>query len=69
MGAPGRKRPLRRKVTPPGPNMDVAAITERVSYVGSLDHEDTPPFGGQRSPRKDASICDGELSQDLQLVT
>jgi hypothetical protein len=49
--------------------MDVDAIAARVSYVGSPDHKDAPSFAGRQSPRKDASICDRELSKDLQPVT
>lgn len=69
MRAPRRKRPLRRRVTPPDPQVDMAAIAERVSYVGSAEHKDAPSFAGRQSPRKDASICDRELSQDIELVT
>lgn len=64
MRAPRRKRPLRRKVTSQV-TIDVAKITEQVSYVGSPEHKDAPSFAGFQRPRKDASICDNELSQDV----
>lgn len=68
MRAPQRKRPLRRRVEGPG-TLNAAAITERVSYVGSSGHKETPSFAGQPRPRADASICDRALSEDRERVT
>jgi len=69
MRAPRRKRPLRRKVTPSGIELNLDDIAGRVRYVGSPEHKDTPSFAGLQSPRKDASICDRQLSQNLDLIT
>lgn len=66
--APRRKRPLHRHVVRPGPDVNLAEIAERVVYVGSPEHKDTPSFVGLAKPRADASICDKEISDDRKLV-
>lgn len=67
MRAPKRRRPLvRRMKTPPG--IDLAATAEKVSYIGSPEHKDTPSFAGHARPRRDASICPRELADDLSKV-
>jgi hypothetical protein len=68
MRAPKRKRALRRQIEGPEA-LNGAAIAERVSYIGSPEHKDTPSFAGQPRPRADASLCDRQLSQDHERVT
>jgi len=43
----------------------LAALAERVHYVGSPEHKDAPTFAGQPAPRADASICDPEFASRL----
>ncbi len=39
------------------PEVDLDSLAERVTYVGSVEHKDTPGFAGHPRPRTDASIC------------
>ncbi|AFM23638.1 hypothetical protein Desti_0919 [Desulfomonile tiedjei DSM 6799] len=68
MRAPKRKHVLPRQIERPEV-VNGAAIAERVSYIGSPEHKDTPSFAGQPRPRADASLCDRQLSQDHERVT
>jgi len=38
--------------------VDLVQVAERVAYVGSPEHKDTPSFAGSPRPRADATICD-----------
>jgi hypothetical protein len=60
---------LPRRVSPPQGDINIEEIAGRVTYVGSPEHKEGPSFAGRASPRRDASICDKQLSQDLELVT
>lgn len=40
-------------------------LAERVRYVGSPEHKDTPSFAGQPKPRADATICDRAFRDKL----
>jgi hypothetical protein len=68
MKRPDRKRLQRhRKATPP-PGVDLGALAERVSYVGSAEHKGAPSFAGRPAPRADASICDPSLNNQQEMV-
>jgi hypothetical protein len=41
--------------------MDLEAVAEEVTYVGSPEHKRAPSFAGPPSPRSDASICDNRF--------
>ena len=57
MRAPKLKRPRKRDFNIPT-DTDLAAIAEKVSYIGSPEHKDFPGFWGQPRPRQnDASLC------------
>lgn len=68
MKSPGRKRPLRREITVPE-DVDLSALSERLSYVGSPEHKSTRSFAGHPRPRADASICDPKLANSQNQVT
>ena len=67
MRSPRRRRPRRRERFVP-PDIDLAALADRVRYVGSPEHKDAVTFVGVPRLRGDASICPREYN-DLQLVT
>lgn len=58
MRASKRHRPLSRTISPLPQGVDLLHLAERVRYVGSPEHKDTPSFAGQPKPRADATICD-----------
>ncbi len=68
MRAPCRKRPLRRTLDKNVNQYELDVLSEKVIYIGSPEHKDTPSFAGTPKPRADASICDRELSQDRERV-
>lgn len=68
MRAPCRKRPLRRTLDKNVNQYELDVLSEKVTYIGSPEHKDTPSFAGTPRPRADASICDRELSQDRERV-
>jgi hypothetical protein len=67
MRSPNRKRPLVRVIAKNPPSA-LADIAERVKYVGSAEHKDTPSFAGQPRPYATASLCDRELAHKQLLV-
>src|ERR1044072_3664225 len=62
MRAPHRRRPPPRKIISSPPGVDLARVAERVAYVGSPEHKDSPSFAGHPRPRADAAICDRDLA-------
>lgn len=69
MRAPKRRRPLRREIAMPREAADLDQLAQRVRYIGSPEHKDTPSFAGQPKPRADASRCDPQLAGRQTLVT
>lgn len=71
MRATQRRRPMRRQLTDqPGSFESRQALAQRVYYVGSVEHKDTPSFAGNPPrPRPDASICDRSLSHRQDDIT
>lgn len=67
MRTPSHKRtPPRRSFGPAPDSVDLAAVAELVSYVGSPEHKDEVSFAGKSPrPRNDASICDRSLNGRL----
>ncbi|WP_300609664.1 hypothetical protein [Trebonia sp.] len=63
-----RKHPLRRRIVAPPPGVDLAAVAERTSYVGSTEHKKFPSFAGPFNPRADASKCDPKLADREELT-
>ena len=53
---------------PPGTDVNLADIAERATYVGSPEHKDMPSFAGRPRPRSDATICDRQLTRNIDLV-
>ncbi len=41
------------------------AVAKRVSYVGSVEHKQSPSPAGDPRPRADASLCDVKLSEQF----
>ncbi len=68
MRTPHRKRPLRRTIDKNITQYELDALSEKVRYIGSPEHKDTPSFAGFPRPRADASICDRGLAQDRAKV-
>lgn len=55
-----------RNLAPAPAGINLGEVVDRVRYVGSAEHKDTPSFAGDPRPRADAAICDRSLagSQD-----
>src|SRR5690349_17079313 len=62
MRAPKRRRPMVRAVAPAPQGVDLEETADRVRYVGSAEHKDSPSFAGEPRPRADAAICDRSLA-------
>jgi len=58
MKAPGRRRRKVKRIGDSPEGRDLDAIADRVRYIGSPEHKDTPSFAGTPRPRADATICD-----------
>lgn len=69
MRAPRRRRPLLREIAPVPHTVDLEAVADRASYIGSPEHKDAPSFAGQPKPRADAAICPRHLAREQVLVT
>lgn len=68
MRATRRRRPLRRSLTSPPREVDLAQLAENVRYVGSSEHKSYPSFAGQPRLRADASKCDPSLADPEELT-
>lgn len=68
MRAPVRRRPRRRELHVPQ-GVDLEAVAEQASYVGSSEHKNAPSYAGPPRPRADASRCPPELGSDPQRIT
>lgn len=70
MRATQRHRPLSRTILA-GLDVDqLARIAAQVSYVGSVEHKDTPSFAGTPPrPRPDATLCDRSLARQQADIT
>lgn len=44
---------------------DLAALADRVEYVGSPEHKDFPSFAGSPHPRADASCCPRDIRDQV----
>lgn len=66
--APPMNPNSRQRYTPgsiePRPDVDYAALAERVSYVGSPEHKAHRSYAGHPKPRAVGGICPKELSTD-----
>ena len=58
MRAPRRRRSSPKTITPPPVGISLEQVAQRVRYVGSPEHKDTPSFAGSPRPRATATICD-----------
>jgi hypothetical protein len=61
MRAPRRRRPRKDERLAPGPETDLAAIAEKVTYIISTEHKDYLTSAGPGNLRSDASRCPREL--------
>jgi len=68
MRAPRRRHPPRRTIETVSDGVDLTALSERVSYVGSPEHKTFPSFAGPPRPRADASKCDPKLADVVELT-
>lgn len=71
MARPARRRnnPKHRVVAAPPEGTHLEALSQRVSYVGSVQHKDAPSFAGKSiRPRPDSSICPRELADQQSLI-
>ena len=68
MRAPQRRRPKRREIHAPPPEVDLDALADRVRYVGSPEHKDVPSFAGPPRLRADASCCPRDLTGNLERI-
>jgi hypothetical protein len=57
MRAPRRKRPRKDDQLVPGPETDLARMSEEVSYIISTEHKDYLTSAGPGSLRSDATAC------------
>lgn len=69
MRAVKRKRPLRREISEPNPDIDLESIAKCAKYVGSAEHKDISTPAGLPRPRADASICDQAISKNFSKLT
>lgn len=63
-----RRHPLMRRVVSAPQGVDLTALAERASYVGSSEHKTFPSFAGPFNPRADASKCDPQLADQEELT-
>ncbi len=68
MRAPNRRRPQRRTIDKPTPDVDLIALSQRVRYIGSPEHKSFPSFAGAPNLRSDASRCDPKLADPEELT-
>ena len=68
MRAPQRRRPRKREIHLPPAAIDLDRLADRVRYVGSPEHKDTPSFAGAPRLRADASCCPREMTADLERI-
>jgi hypothetical protein len=68
MRAPRRRRKLMRVIASAPEGTDLVSLAERVQYVGSPEHKDSPSFAGQPRPRADATICDRSFVDRLDEI-
>ncbi len=64
MRAPKRRHPRKDQRLVPAPGTDLAALSERVSYVISAEHKDYLTTAGPGKLRSDASACPRGLDFD-----
>jgi hypothetical protein len=64
MRAPKRKRPRQDERLQPGLHIDLAEMSEKVSYVISREHKDYLTSAGPGNLRSDASACPRGLNFD-----
>lgn len=58
-----RTNPKHLAVSPPPAGVDLAAVAQNATYIGSAYHKDLPSFAGPAArPRPDASICPRHLA-------
>ncbi len=69
MRAARRRRPPRRSFSPPPAGVDLAAVADRASYIGSGEHKSFPSFAGPPQLRADASKCDPSLADADELTS
>jgi hypothetical protein len=66
--APRRRRPQRRVIGESPAGVDLAMLSQHVTYVGSPEHKSFPSFAGSPNLRSDASRCDPELADPDELT-
>ena len=64
MRSPGRRRPRKDDQLVPGPQVDLGAIAEKVTYIISPEHKDYLTSAGPGKLRSDASACPRGLDFD-----
>lgn len=69
MRAIKRKRPRVRQLATGRLPYQLAELAQQVSYIGSVEHKDSPSFAGWPKPRSDASMCNRALSEDRNQIT
>ncbi len=67
MRATRRRRPRKDDQLAPGPETDLAAMAEKVTYIISSEHKDYLTSAGPRNLRSDASACPRGLDFDKVL--
>lgn len=70
MRATQRRRPLSRTLLPTIDPERLGRLAATASYVGSVEHKDTPSFAGRPPrPRPDATLCDRALADSRDRLT
>ena len=70
MRATQRRRPLSRTLLPAINHERLVSLAASVSYVGSVEHKDTPSFAGHPPrPRPDATLCDRTFADRRDQLT
>lgn len=70
MRATQRRRPLARSLLPAIDPERLGRLALVASYVGSVEHKDTPSFAGRPPrPRPDATLCDRALADSRDQLT
>ncbi len=70
MRATRRRRPLNRAILAPLAQNERRRVAAAASYVGSVEHKDTPSFAGvPPRPRPDATLCDRALAKRCDEIT
>ena len=69
------RRPNRQRNVHPGKiescpeEINLATVAKKASFIGSVEHKDTPSFAGQAKPRSDCELCPAEFCDKQRELT